>query len=161
MKQYELYYQVAAMKYRESYQRNRDFDAKASSVLGFSVALSGVAAIVLKPFSSSQSFTFGGDTIGAIVVFAVFFALTFSSAMATLRLRDWRAQPDVVQMSQLIDDQSRERWEFEKWAGDAFRDADAENRKSLISKERWLTFSFVFLALLGVSLGYLSYCVYA
>ena len=46
MDRHELFLQVALNKYQESYQRNRDFDIKASALMGIALASAGVLALM-------------------------------------------------------------------------------------------------------------------
>lgn len=160
MDKHELYYEVARIKYQETYQRNRDFDVKAMGLLTLSVALVGVAGIVVRASGTPSEPVLTGFAVSLAAALMIAWAVTFSCALRTLFLRNWAAQPELNAFVEYIDSEDYDDDQMLRWAADQFKNANNQNREVLNEKARWLMVGQVTAGLLVVCFVVLVSYVY-
>ena len=158
MQKTEVYYQIAHSQLQQQYDDIRTMDTKAAGILALAAALGGVAALVLKSFSSDPKLEMSLATVAASICFCVFFILTCAFALLVLKTGSRRSDPDLEKFSSLLPYSSDKA--MGEWAGDQLRNAVTANEDRLARKARWMNSGLLFICLLVLGLIALSITVY-
>ena len=154
----ELYYQIGQSQVQEQNERNREIDTKLASALGLAVTLGGITAVVLKDFTGNPDATVSGLTTGtALAVGGLFITVCFF-ALAGLRARDWRADPDLQNFSTLLSTHPKS--DLVEWTGDQLRDSVVCNDKALNRKATHLNRTLASLGFMVLCLMFLAWTIY-
>ena len=157
MDRHKLFLQVALNKYQESYQRNRDFDIKASALMGIALASAGVLALMFANRTELQDMQALPTNVWyALLVFSAAFACVCVSGWVALRLRTWDAQPNQHELLKNVSDTSLNTIKLTHWVARSYLEADKHNRRTLRNKGRAYNSQLTALILVVATLGYIA-----
>ena len=144
-----LYLQTARDQLDEQFRRSRGMESRAATVATVACALAGVAAVLLKDFSSAapHGLSIAATTLAAIIAAAYIGAVGLS--LAALRPRtDWRAGPALDNFLKGFDEYPDE--DPVRWTGRQVALSVTANESILSAKARHLSRAIVSAASMGV-----------
>ena len=160
MDRHELFLQVALNKYQESYQRNRDFDIKASALMGIVLATAGVLALMFANREELQDLQALPTNIWyALVVFSTAFVFACALGWDALRLRTWDGQPNRDELLKHISDAGLDTIKLTHWVARSYLKADKDNRHALRKKGRAFNSQLTATMLVVATLCYIALCL--
>lgn len=156
MNRYKLYYEIAASKYGETLQQNRDYDLKANAMLAFGAILIGVTATVVSNAGFSTRQCIDWNVVAAITVFVIAIISATSCGFKAVSLREGRREPVLKQLREYTDDEEHDDETLYRWAGDAYSQADDHNKEAVASKAIWFKLQAVAVFAASAALLYLA-----
>ena len=155
MDKVDLYCQVTREKLLTQDSQNREFGAKASSMLGFGAAMIGFGAIILNLSGDDGA---GGWILLIFIMLILAFLVTACCGLFVLWTRDWGNGPTVKSLAKTLDSDADS--EYARAVGDAYGKSVDDNWCVLDRKAtalRWgvaaLALESLMVAILGAILG--------
>ena len=154
MNRYELYYQYALSKIQEQNERKQSLEVKARNSIGLSIALLGVAGLMVSNFASDMvsKSDFSWTIIGLIIVF---FLSSIAFSMRTLYVYEWHINPDPNELQQTVQNSDYTTEDLLEWAAEGMISAYNTNESTLKGKDAKLRLALATLSFQGASLGFL------
>ena len=156
MKKTELYFQVADSYRQEQDSRNREFDGKATGIIGLSATLVGIGILVVR--FSGQSALSIPEWIVAIAMVGCFLA-TAVCCLSIIRPRIWHRNPKLSDLAKHLE--KHEGDVLVKWVGDQYHKAVERNEAILSKKADLLAWALGLLALSTILLAFLAALLYS
>ena len=159
MDKLKLYYQYALSKIQEQNERKQSLEVKARNSIGLSIALLGVAGLMVSNFATDMvsKSDFAWTIIGLIIVLFLF-SIAFS--IRTLYVYEWHINPDVKELQQNIQNSDYTTDDLLEWAADGMLSAYNANELTLRDKDAKLRLALSTLSFQGASLGLLMLSVW-
>ncbi len=159
MNRFELYYQYALSKIQEQNERKHSLEVKARNSIGLSIALLGVAGLIVSNFATGlvDKSDFSWTIIGLILIF---FLLSMALSLRTLYVYEWHINPDPNKLQQNIQNPNYTTEGLLEWAADGMLSAYNTNELTLQDKDAKLRWAMASLSLQGASLGLLMLFVW-
>ena len=134
MDRFELYYQYALSKIQEQNERKQSLEVKARNSIGLSIALLGVAGLMVSSFAtdSVNKSDFAWTVIGLIIAL---FLLSVAFSIRTLYVYEWYINPAPQTFQENIQNRDYTEEGILEWAADDMLSAYSLNELTLQDKD--------------------------
>ena len=133
MNRFELYYNFVQSQLLEQDRRWQAIEVKARSFMTLSVALLGIAGVIIANFVGDVSnLKTHSLLIGVLVLLT--FCFSFGFSIRALYIRSWRVSPNPERLQEYISDSEYTDSQIMEWTADAMTEAYAENNIILDDK---------------------------
>ena len=160
MDKFELYYQYAVLKIQEQNERKRSIEIKARNSIGLSVALLGVAGLMVSNFANGGMVD-GNDFAWTILgLLLASFLWCIALSLRTLYVYEWHINPDPFTLQGHVRNSEYTSEEILEWAADDMLAAYSFNESTLQDKDAKLKWALASLSFQGASLGALMLIIW-
>ncbi len=134
-----LYYEFARGRLQSQENLNRDYNTRAYNTAALSVALAGVATVILNLDKDNAAFDV--NILSSMIAFGALFLVVAVAAFRVLWLRDWDAGPKVNEFGIYTDTQSE--FTLKWWAAETYRESIKSNKNILEHKAKFLNVGII------------------
>lgn len=154
MDRFEFYYQYALSKIKEQNERKQSLEVKARNSMGLSIALLGVAGLIVSNFSTDMmsKSDFAWTIIGLILVASLF---CIALSLRSLYVHEWHINPAPETLQQHLKNPEYADAVLLEWAADGMISAYSINESTLQDKDTKLRLALATLSFQGAFLGLL------
>ena len=155
----EFYYQYAASKIQEQNERKQSLEVKARNSIGLSIALLGVAGLMVSNFAADivSRNDFSWTIIGLTLVF---FLWCIALSLRTLYVYEWHINPDPLTLQEYVQNPEYTSEDLLEWAASGMLNAYRTNESTLQGKDALLRWAMAALSFQSASLGGLMLTVW-
>ena len=160
MDKFELYYHYAVLKIQEQNERKQSIEIKARNSIGLSIALLGVAGLMISNFATGgivDSSNFSWTIIGLLLAS---FLWCIALSLRTLYVYEWHISPDPRTLQGHVQNSEYTSEGILEWAADDMLTAYNANESTLQDKDAKLKWALAALSFQGASLGALMLVIW-
>ena len=146
MDRFELYYKFAESQLLEQDRRWQSIEVKAASFMALSVALLGVAGLIMANFIGyPRNMEIQSLAIGALVLLT--FCCAYGFSMGALHIRNWHVNPSLDELQQHVSNQEYTDAQIIEWTVQAMTNAYFRNNEILSNKADMARYCLIALSL--------------